>query len=155
MKKLENEKKFEEVFNSFEEKGDSLFAIASCGKSEPIVSACGDPDRISDIVCSILYNGLSEKAGREQIATMIPILDGIRKLIAMKDMQTCKLMEILSKFTAESLSEEDEESDNEFYPTKEECINCEEYVDCLKKHMKEVGVEIEVKKMPKPKKNGK
>lgn len=146
MKKLENEKKLEELYKSFDAKDDSLFAIGICGNEKPIICLSGNLDKITDMFYQILSDGLSDDATDEQLVTVSLIMDAIHRLI----MERSESTEMFDKFVVDAFEESDFHSndDDTFVPTDRGCLECEQYVECLKKHFAKFGVEIEVKKKP-------
>lgn len=144
MKKLENEKKFEELYKSFDAKGDTLFAIGICGNEKPIVCISGNLEKTTDMFHQILSDGLSADATDEQLVAVSPIMDAIHRLI----MERSKSTEMFDKFVVDAFEESDfhNNDDDTVFPTNSGCLECEQYVECLKKHFAKFGVEIEVKK---------
>ena len=149
--KKENLKLLESTILKFEEKNDTLLALPSINGDNNVMFT-GTPSDLTITFYSILKHGLADDASNLQKALAVIMMEGIGMLIMEDSDERDKFDRMIANLFEEADAERGE---REFEPTDEECLNCKHYVRCLKNNLSEVGVEIEVKKMPKSKKNRK
>lgn len=143
MKKRENEKKLEGVFESYESKQDTLFAMSVLrGDDDGSVHFTGIPANLDSLFYNILKKGLLGKALPVEQALAWSMIRAIKQLF---DEDSCESDLFISLITSEESSDDDDEME-EFDFHDEGCQLCDDYLSCVEKFLNKRGHGISIVK---------
>lgn len=150
---METKKNFEkvnDVVRDFQKDGDTILALCTCG-DEGCTAFCGDAYNVGLSFVNILERGFSSDADETSFKLATAVIFGIREFIKAGTPTSMKLLTVIGKMLDTICLDSMDTDAGEFNATDKDCIQCSQYAECLKKDLAKLGVEIEVKKVPKPK----
>lgn len=122
---------------------ESLLVIYS-GKDGGNIAFTGDPNEIAVGFAYILANGVVDGATKEQRKLADSVLYGIFNVLSVGDTASELLFDVIDMIVCKAKEEvvikrEQEKSvPSEFDPHSEDCLSCEDYIDCAIRFLRDM-----------------
>lgn len=121
---------------------ETLLVVYS-GKDDGNVAFTGNPNEIAVGFAYILANGVAEGATKEQQKLTNSVLNGIFKVLSVGDTTSASLLNAIGKVVRKAKEvvvkhEQEKSVPSEFDPLDENCLSCEDYVDCSIRFLRDI-----------------